>query len=313
MTSGLSVDEKRCSIKFGLDGIFSIRNLARQIKSMDILLLFVDKFTLELTNVYVKPKPVVGARPGEHWLPQANNLPSLSRLWNRILPFNVSCPINKHCMDDLAVEVYRLRARAVRKAGQDNVDKLKKDFSQENAKTWAHRAIDANSYSASKCEAKSTEQALMTIGHLVEAPMDFSLDAIVGALLDRSRIIYNLMAVRVEVLDWKSPALKLNSQSPFPCYILVPKPNCTLDTTMYDMWVRFINDTYPGQGLLAVNAALAAAWEELVRVVEGYIDSLLASQERVWSSSDKHIAQRIIWHCRNGSMSCMARMAKGRK
>ncbi|KAF2427149.1 hypothetical protein EJ08DRAFT_365263 [Tothia fuscella] len=312
MTSGLSIDEEMCVVKMedklARDGVCAL------IQRYNIPLLLIDENTLELADPYAEPLTWQDMRLGK-WSPHANMLLNLSSRWNSLLPMDAAEPIIRQCMNDLAVEVYRLRAKVERVYEQKVVDSMQKELTKEKALPWIRRANQSESYTKLACQEQKVEQALIKVGQYVEAPLDFQLDAVVGGLLDRGRPTDNLIALRVDI-DWKRHALRLNSNNHIPLYLLVQKSGHSqaLHTDMSNLWVNFISDTFANAPVQAYkNNGFWASWDDLIRVVKMHIKVMLSSQSKTWSKQEIDIAERILVHCRHGSMDHIRRASNRRR
>jgi len=304
MTSGLAMDEKTIRLKSGMQSSSTRKLLLRTIQRLNIPLLLIDKCTLSLDNPYTK-LPTHGPELLARWSSRANRQPYISNQWPRLLPRVAWTPIIKFQMDDLCVELYRLRASTDHVYESRVSNNAKKELTPSLAKTWAKRAIDAQEYTRSKCHnSKARADALVTIGRHVEAPMDFPLDAFVGTLVDPGRAVAvaDVTALRVDV-DWTAPAVRVNSDSLVQTYILLSKTAKGAHAMLLRAWADFITP-YTLLPLASVPLPVATSWRDLQRLVEihmGYLCAAAAGKK--WTVAERDLAKQVLFHAVSGSMA----------
>jgi hypothetical protein len=278
-TSGLTIDRKGCTVKFGLKNAKARKQFLGSLEKFRIPLIFLDSSTFGLPPVKTQTSAL---NTDASWNPLSSHLPYLSVHWPRLLPSDSWRPLLGQGMDKLATTVFRLRAAIVPGGiGDEAVAKQVKNELGPNdravslVKSWAKKSINATSYASSALMNLKLHfgTELWQAYLLSNCPVDFPLDSLIGGLVDPGTKLEGdeVMALRVDI-DFSSLAVCVNAYSKVPTYILVPTSNATKTTPskfvanhLNSSWGHLIT-SYPSpqsKQIASIPKEIAESWEVL--------------------------------------------------
>jgi hypothetical protein len=317
IASGLSIASDSITFKRDVPGPYTRDPVLLLSKNLDIPILFVDSFTLGLGN----PRNALRAPenssrgPSYQWAPRASYLFGLSSEFARLLPQNVWEPIVHNCMDDLALEVYRLWADGFEMNHDNVVNQVRTDLRNAQARNWAKRVYNEGEYTNNR-EQQPHNDVLRKIARLSEGPVDFPLDTFLGHIVDPTRDTSAFKALRANIIWGPVPEVQVNSNSDYPTYLLISRNHPDVCKNLNDTWADFITPYTQSENMYeTLPTGIALSWHHLIEHLKQYIIALWNTQEHRgrWTREQLEICYNEImvkglW---NGSMTQICELTLG--
>lgn len=175
-------------------------------------------------------------------------------------------------MDTLATTIFQIRAACIPGGIGEGavVTQVKKELGSTNAainlvKPWAKQCINSNLYTSSalmKLKLHLGEE-LFQAYLLANSPVEFSLDALIGGVLDPGTRVDEdaLLALRVDV---NFSSVRINAYSKIPTYILVATSDSSFVAEHLNQSWESLLMLYPdGRKVVSIPKEIAGSWEIL--------------------------------------------------
>lgn len=307
-TSGLSFDNRTCTVGFGFKDEGARGALLSNLEKTRIPLILLDPSSVGHPPTTTQTSTL---NMKDTWNPVTSHLPYFSNQWPRLLPIESWRPLLGQGMDVLATSVFRLRAACVCGGISDTsvVRQAKIELGPTKAavklvEPWAKKCIDSSSY---------TSSALMTfklkLGYELwqsclraNCPVEFSLDALVGGSVDPGTSIDEdaILALRVDI-DFSSSQIRVSSSTKIPTYILISTSDAGfVAETLNAGWETLLSQ-YPDpiKNAASIPKQIAESWEALAVVVMRNLQAISRCEAcKQWGKNEKALftfLMQTIW------------------